>query len=121
MTADNQTATTATTIMPTTIDIASTTSAFPFVQRWVAQYENQQLASSGNVNVNYMTDREIIVAEGGSGHSDLAIVGVPDESNNTLYIPVSAQALAIVSISKLSGYTVRPEAQFYHVILHIER
>ncbi len=92
----NQTATTATTIMPTTIDIASTTSAFPFVQRWVAQYENQQLTSSGNVNVNYMTDREIIVAEGGSGHSDLAIVGVPDESNNTLYIPVSAQALAIV-------------------------
>ncbi len=30
----NQTA--ATTIMPTTIDIVSTTSAFPFVQRWAA-------------------------------------------------------------------------------------
>lgn len=92
----NQTAAT-TTIMPTTIDIVSTTSAFPFVQRWVAQYENQQLATSGNVNVDYLTDREIIVAEGGSDRSDLAIVGVPDENNNNiLYIPVSAQAVAIV-------------------------
>jgi phosphate transport system substrate-binding protein len=87
----------ATTIMPTTIDIVSTTSAFPFVQRWVAQYENQQLATSGNVNVDYLTDREIIVAEGGSDRSDLAIVGVPDENNNNiLYVPVSAQAVAIV-------------------------
>jgi phosphate transport system substrate-binding protein len=93
---NNQIATT-TTIMPTTIDIVSTTSAFPFVQRWVAQYENQQLATSGNVNVDYLTDREIIVAEGGSDRSDLAIVGVPDENNNNiLYVPVSAQAVAIV-------------------------
>src|SRR5215211_7478616 len=95
----NQTAatTTTTTIMPTTIDIVSTTSAFPFVQRWVAQYENQQLASSGNVNVDYLADREIIVAEGGSSRpSDLAIVGAPGKNNNTLYIPVSAQAVAVV-------------------------
>jgi phosphate transport system substrate-binding protein len=93
---NNQIATT-TTIMPTTIDIVSATSAFPFVQRWVAQYENQQLATSGNVNVDYLTDREIIVAEGGSDRSDLAIVGVPDENdNNVLYVPVSAQAVAIV-------------------------
>jgi phosphate transport system substrate-binding protein len=93
----NQTAATTTTIMPTTIDIVSTTSAFPFVQRWVAQYENQQLATSGNVNVDYLTDREIIVAEGGSDRSDLAIVGAPDENNNNiLYVPVSAQAVAIV-------------------------
>src|SRR5215218_344854 len=92
---NNQIATT--TIMPTTIDIVSTTSAFPFVQRWVAQYENQQLATSGNVDVDYLTDREIIVAEGGSDRSDLAIVGVPDENNyNILYVPVSAQAVAIV-------------------------
>ena len=91
----NQTAS-STTIMPTTIDIVSTTSAFPFVQRWAAQYENQELASSGNVNVDYLTDREIIVGEGGSGRSDLAIVGAPNEKNNTLYVPVSAQAVAIV-------------------------
>lgn len=97
----NQTAsttnnTTTTTIMPTTIDIVSTTSAFPFVQRWAAQYENQQSASSGNVNVDYLADREIIVADGVSGRNDLAIVGVPDETNNTLDVPVSAQAVAIV-------------------------
>jgi phosphate transport system substrate-binding protein len=91
----NQTA--GTLIMPTTIDILSTTSAFPFVQRWVAEYENQQFASSGNVNVDYLADREIIVAEGGSGRpSDLAIVGAPGKNNNTLYIPVSAQAVAVV-------------------------
>jgi phosphate transport system substrate-binding protein len=92
---NNQTA--AIIIMPTTIDIVSTTSAFPFVQRWAAQYENQQLASSGNVNVDYLADREIIVAQGGNDRVDLAIVGAPDENNNnTMYIPVSAQAVAIV-------------------------
>ena len=97
----NQTAattnnTTTTTTMPTTIDIVSTTSAFPFVQRWAAQYENQQSASSANVNVDYLADRELIVADGVGGRSDLAIVGVPDETNNTLDVPVSAQAVAIV-------------------------
>ena len=93
----NQTAAT-TTITPTTIDVVSTTSAFPFVQRWAAQYENQQLASSGNVNVYYLADREIIVAEGGADSGDLTIVGIPDENrnNSTVYIPVSAQAVAIV-------------------------
>ena len=93
----NQTAAT-TTITPTTIDVVSTTSAFPFVQRWAAQYENQQLASSGNVNVYYLADREIIVAEGGADSGDLTIVGIPDEkrNNSTVYIPVSARAVAIV-------------------------
>ena len=92
----NQTA--ATTITPTTIDVVSTTSAFPFVQRWAAQYENEQLASSGNVNVYYLADREIIVAKGGADSGDLTIVGIPDEkrNNSTVYIPVSAQAVAIV-------------------------
>jgi phosphate transport system substrate-binding protein len=95
----NQTAattTTTTTRMPRTIDIVSTTSAFPFVQRWAAQYENQELASSGDVNVDYLADREIIVSETDSSRSDLAIVGVPDANNNSTYIPVSAQAVAIV-------------------------
>jgi phosphate transport system substrate-binding protein len=91
----NQTAASPTTL-PTTIDIVSTTSAFPFVQRWSAQYENQQPASSDSVNVDYLADSEIIAAEEGSGRSDLAIVGVPNENNNTLYVPVSAQAVAIV-------------------------
>jgi len=91
----NKTAASPTTL-PTTIDIVSTMSAFPFVQRWSAQYENQQPASSDSVNVDYLADSEIIVAEEGSGRGDLAIVGVPNENNNTLYVPVSAQAVAIV-------------------------
>jgi phosphate transport system substrate-binding protein len=96
-TTDNRSNGTAVTaLMPTTIDILSSTSAFPFVQRWIAQYENQQLASSSNVNVDYLTDGEIIAAESDSGRSDLAIVGVHNENNKTLYVPVSAQAVAIV-------------------------
>jgi phosphate transport system substrate-binding protein len=83
-----------TAIIPTTIDVVSTTTAFPFVQRWAAQYENQQLASLGNVNVDYLEERQISGANGGGG-SHLAIVGIPGE-NNTLYIPVSAQAVALV-------------------------
>jgi phosphate transport system substrate-binding protein len=96
-TTDNRSNGTAVTaLMPTTIDILSSTSAFPFVQRWIAQYENQQLASSSNVNVDYLTDGEVIAAEGDSGRSDLAIVGVHNENNKALYVPVSAQAVAIV-------------------------
>jgi phosphate transport system substrate-binding protein len=96
-TTDNRSNGTAVTaLMPTTIDILSSTSAFPFVQRWIAQYENQQLASSSNVNVDYLTDGEIIAAQGDSDRSDLAIVGVHNENNKTLYVPVSAQAVAIV-------------------------
>jgi phosphate transport system substrate-binding protein len=96
-TTDNRSNGTAVTaLMPTTIDILSSTSAFPFVQRWIAQYENQQLASSSNVNVDYLADGEIIAAESDSGRSDLAIVGALNENNKTLYVPVSAQAVAIV-------------------------
>jgi phosphate transport system substrate-binding protein len=92
--ATNDSSTQTAAIIPTTIDVTSTTSAFPFVQRWAAQYENQQLASSGNVNVDYLTEGQI--SEPKRNGSDLAIVGIPDEENNTLYIPVSAQAVAIV-------------------------
>jgi phosphate transport system substrate-binding protein len=81
-------------IIPTTIDVVSTTTAFPFVQRWAAQYENQQLPSSGNLNVDYLEERQIREANGSDSH--LAIVGIPDENNDILYIPVSAQAVAIV-------------------------
>lgn len=84
-----------TTNMPTTVDIASTTSAFPFVQRWVAQYEDEQLASLGKLNVDYLDDGEINADD--SKRNDLAIVGIPDEMDNgTMYVPVSAQAVAIV-------------------------
>lgn len=83
-------------IMPTTIDIVSTPSAFPFVQRWIAQYENQQAGSLVDVNVDYLADREIAVAEDNRNDSDLAIVGIPNENRNALHVPVSAQAVAIV-------------------------
>ncbi len=85
-----------TTIMPTTIDIVSTPSAFPFVQRWIAQYENQQAGSLVDVNVDYLADREIALTEDERNGSDLAIVGIPNENRNALHIPVSAQAVAIV-------------------------
>jgi phosphate transport system substrate-binding protein len=85
-----------TTIMPTTIDIVSTPSAFPFVQRWIAQYENQQAGSLVDVNVNYLADGEIAVAEDDRNGSDLAIVGIPNENRNALHVPVSTQAVAIV-------------------------
>ena len=84
------------TVMPTTIDIVSTPSAFPFVQRWIAQYENQQAASLVDVNVDYLADREIAVAEDNRNDSDLAIVAIPNENRNALNVPVSAQAVAIV-------------------------
>ncbi|HJU35503.1 MAG TPA: substrate-binding domain-containing protein [Nitrososphaera sp.] len=87
-----------TNMIPTTIDIVSSSSAFPFVQRWVAQYENQQLASSVDLNVDYLTDEEIIAAEGGgTSRRDLAIVGLVEQKNSSiLYVPLSAQAVAIV-------------------------
>ncbi len=89
--------TTVSVTVPTTIDILSSTSAFPFVQRWIVQYENQQFASFSDVNVDYLTDAEIIAAEGKNSRNDLAIVGITKENNNnTLYVPVSAQAVAIV-------------------------
>ncbi len=79
---------------PTTIDVVSTPSAFPFVQRWAAEYENEQLASSsGNVDVEYLADREINAAK--ANDSDLAIVGIANEVDAE-YIPLSPQAVAIV-------------------------
>ncbi|MDQ3847682.1 MAG: substrate-binding domain-containing protein [Thermoproteota archaeon] len=83
----------------TTLDVVSTTSAFPFLQRWIAQYQDRQPASTGDVNVEYLADREINSADRDSARSHLAIVGTANENDNnndTLYIPVSAQAVAIV-------------------------
>ena len=56
-TIDNSSQTAAT--VPTTIDVASTTSAFPFVQRWAAQYENQQLASLDKINIVYLDEGQL--------------------------------------------------------------
>ena len=69
----------------TTIKVISTASAFPFVQRWAAQYNNDQAAV--NLQVSYL--------EGAETAGDMAIVGSPDSSNRS-YVPVSAQAVAVV-------------------------
>lgn len=64
------------------IDVVSAPSAFPFMERWAAQYNDQ---GAGSINVGYM--------DGLGG--DLAIVGNATADGRT-YIPVSPQAVAIV-------------------------
>jgi ABC-type phosphate transport system substrate-binding protein len=84
-----------------TINVVSTTSAFPFVQRWVAQYNNDEQALA-NVRISYLSEDDAykIVQD-----NDMAILGSQhsaDSSNNNniknliYYIPVSPQAVAIV-------------------------
>jgi ABC-type phosphate transport system substrate-binding protein len=71
----------------TIINVISTKSAFPFVQRWAAQYNNEQ--SAATVQVSYLEDADL------RENNNLAIVGGISSRNNS-YIPVSAQAVAIV-------------------------
>lgn len=71
----------------TIINVISTKSAFPFVQRWAAQYDNDQ--SAATVQVSYLEDADL------RENSNLAIVGGISARNNS-YIPLSAQAVAIV-------------------------
>jgi phosphate transport system substrate-binding protein len=71
-----------------TINVISTKSAFPFVQRWAAQYNNEQ--SSTTVQISYLEDADM------KENNNLAIVGEISAYNNNSYIPVSAQAVAIV-------------------------
>jgi len=70
-----------------TIKLISTKSAFPFVQRWVAEYNNDQ--SIATVQASYLDE----ASKG--GNNDLAITGIASPFNNS-YVPVSAQAVAIV-------------------------
>jgi ABC-type phosphate transport system substrate-binding protein len=72
----------------TIINVISTKSAFPFVQRWAAQYDNEQ--SFATVQVSYLEDADL------RENNNLAIVGGISARNNNSYIPVSAQAVAIV-------------------------
>jgi ABC-type phosphate transport system substrate-binding protein len=68
------------------IDVISAPSAFPFVERWAAQYGAR---GAGEVNVDYQDEIEDL------GNSDLAIVGNVTAKNST-FIPVSPQAVAVV-------------------------
>jgi phosphate transport system substrate-binding protein len=70
------------------VSVASARSAFPFVQRWVSQYNNDD-SSVGRVEISYYLDMP-------SGQSDLAIVGGLQDANGSRYVPVSPQAVAVV-------------------------
>jgi ABC-type phosphate transport system substrate-binding protein len=71
------------------VSVASARSAFPFVQRWVSQYNNDDSAP-GSIEIGYYLG-------GPNTPSDLAIVGdIRHAANGSRNIPVSAQAVAVV-------------------------
>jgi phosphate transport system substrate-binding protein len=72
-----------------TVGVLSARSAFPFVQRWVSQYNNDENAA-GNIEINYYLEKP-------DAPSDLAIVGdILHAINGSHNIPVSAEAVAVV-------------------------
>lgn len=71
------------------VSLESARSAFPFVQRWVSQYNNDGDAI-GSIELAYYLEEP-------STPSDLAIVGdMRHAANGSRSIPVGAQAVAIV-------------------------
>jgi ABC-type phosphate transport system substrate-binding protein len=71
------------------VSVASARSAFPFVQRWVSQYNNEE-NTAGSIEIGYYLDDPDVP-------SDLTIVGdIRHAANGSRNIPVSAQAVAIV-------------------------
>lgn len=74
-----------------TISVVSTMSAFPFVQRWSAQYNNDENAAA-SLLVRYVDEDD---AAKTASEGIVPIVGQFTSSNFT-YIPLSAQAVAIV-------------------------
>jgi ABC-type phosphate transport system substrate-binding protein len=72
------------------VSVLSARSAFPFVQRWVSQYNNNDDSASGSIEIDYYLEEP-------NRPSDLAIVGdIRHAANGSRNIPVSAQAVAIV-------------------------
>lgn len=70
------------------VSVASARSAFPFVQRWVTQYNGESAA--GSIEVGYYLEEP-------NTPSDLMIVGdIRHAANGSHNIPISAQAVAIV-------------------------
>jgi ABC-type phosphate transport system substrate-binding protein len=70
------------------VSVASARSAFPFVQRWVSQYNNDDVA--GSIELAYYLEEP-------DRPSDLAIIGdIRHAANGSRSIPVSAQAVAVV-------------------------
>jgi len=81
----------AATIPKKTVNVISIMSAFPFVQRWAAQYNDDDRALA-KVQVSFSDEVNVKRARG----NDLAIVGNVSTNDNISYVPVSAQAVAIV-------------------------
>jgi ABC-type phosphate transport system substrate-binding protein len=71
------------------VSALSARSAFPFVQRWVSQYNTDENAA-GSVELGYYLEEP-------NAPSDLVIVGdIRHAANGSHNVPVSAQAVAIV-------------------------
>lgn len=71
------------------IAVTSARSAFPFVQRWVSQYNNDENAAGATELRYYLEEPDT--------PSDLLIMGnIKHATNGSYSIPVSAQAVAIV-------------------------
>jgi ABC-type phosphate transport system substrate-binding protein len=71
------------------VSLTSERSAFPFVQRWASQYNNDENAV-GSVELGYFLDQP-------TTPSDLVIVGnIRDTVNDLNCVPVSAQAVVVV-------------------------
>ena len=91
----------------TMINLVSSPSALPFVQRWVAQYNLEQ--NRGLVNVIYTAEADSADAQDyanltrylKSNSADVAIIGNAQWDNlsadkNSVFVPVSAEGIAIV-------------------------
>lgn len=91
------------------INVISSPSAFPFVEKWVAQYNNE--GNLGTVKVDYSNEVDDVnvattysnVSEFLADHSaDIAITGLAVPANGdftnseSLFLPASPQAIAIV-------------------------
>ena len=71
------------------INVASPRSAFPFMQHWVSQYNNNENAA-GSVELGYYAYKP-------DKPSDLLVVGeLTQVENSSRIIPVSAQSVAVV-------------------------
>ena len=96
-------------VQKTTLNVLSSPSAFPFVDRWVAQYNNGD--NAGNVQLVYSRDADDInmallyssIPNFLAEHSaDIAITGravAPTDDftyEGSIFLPVSSQAIAIV-------------------------
>jgi phosphate transport system substrate-binding protein len=71
------------------VGVVSARSAFPFVQRWASQYNNDENAA-GRVELNYYLEKP-------DAPGDLMIIGdIRHAASGSYNIPVSAQAVALV-------------------------